>query len=154
MPTQRIDSNFPASAPVEGPKPSRPAPATPFASVLGNSANALISGAQTASGVVANPVLSAAVRETGNQALAAAVGGGVGGGTGLSPSAASGAVGAGDPGGLSQMYAMQKESQAFNLQLLNLQQDVQDENRRFTTVSNCMKAAHDTASAAVHNLHS
>ena len=51
------------------------------------------------------------------------------------------------------MYAMQRESQAFNLQLLNLQQDVQDENRRFTTVSNCLKAAHDTAKQAVNNMH-
>jgi hypothetical protein len=50
------------------------------------------------------------------------------------------------------MHAMQRESQAFNLQLLNLQEDVQQENRRFTTLSNVLRAKHDTAKAAVSNI--
>jgi hypothetical protein len=52
------------------------------------------------------------------------------------------------------MFAMQRESQAFNLQLLALQQEVQDENRRFSTLTNVLRAKHDTAKAAVGNVRS
>ena len=45
-----------------------------------------------------------------------------------------------------------QQGQASNLQLLALQEQVQQENQRFTTVSNVMRAKHDTAKAAVSNL--
>jgi hypothetical protein len=132
-------------------KTKSPEPTTPFSHVLATSANVLVAGASVATGLVGGPVLAAVVREAGNQAVAAASGGGGGAGG----SAAAVAAGAGGQGSeISQMHAMQRESQAFNLQLLNLQQEVQDENRRFTTVSNCIKAAHDTAKSAVQNIHS
>jgi hypothetical protein len=47
---------------------------------------------------------------------------------------------------------MQEMSQGFNLQYLNLQQNMQDENRRFTLVSNIMKTKHDTAKNAINNI--
>jgi hypothetical protein len=47
---------------------------------------------------------------------------------------------------------MQKMSQSFNLQYLGLQQAMQDENRRFTLVSNIMKTKHDTAKNAINNV--
>ena len=125
-------------------------PTTPFSQVLTGSANALVAGASVVSGVVGGPVLAAAVREAGSQLVGGIAGGG-GGGAG-SPA---GVMGAGSQGSeMSQMHAMQRESQSFNLQLLNLQQDVQDENRKFTTLSNVMKASHDTAKAAVGNIRS
>jgi hypothetical protein len=40
------------------------------------------------------------------------------------------------------------------LQLLALQEDVQQENRRFSTVSNVLRARHDTAKAAISNVRS
>jgi len=43
-------------------------------------------------------------------------------------------------------------SQSFNLQYLGLQQAMQDENRRFTLVSNIMKNKHDTAKNAINNI--
>ena len=52
------------------------------------------------------------------------------------------------------MAALNKASQAFSLQLLGLQQEVQDENRRFTTLTNVIKSSHDTAKAAVSNIRS
>jgi hypothetical protein len=55
---------------------------------------------------------------------------------------------------MAQMQAMQKESQVFNLQLLQLQENVQNENRHFTTVSNLLRASHDTAKAAISNVRS
>ena len=159
MSNPRVDSNN-ATVQVETSRARQTAapPATPFSQVLTGGANVLLAGASVVTGVVGGPALAAVVREAGSQLIGAAAGGGVGAGgamggpTGGAAAAASGAGGQGSE--ISQMYAMQRESQAFNLQLLNLQQDVQDENRRFTTVSNCMKAAHDTASAAVKNLHS
>ena len=38
------------------------------------------------------------------------------------------------------------------MQLLGLQEQVQQENQRFTTLSNVMRAKHDTAKAAVSNI--
>jgi hypothetical protein len=121
---------------------------TAFSSVLNASANALVAGASVVSGVVGGPVLAAAVREAGG-ALVGAVGGSGGGGA---AGTAAGVLSAGSGGSeMSQMHAMQRESQAFNLQLLNLQQEVQDENRRFTTLSNCLKAQFDTAKSVINN---
>jgi len=47
---------------------------------------------------------------------------------------------------------MQEMSQSFNLQYLTLQQNMQQENRRFTLVSNIMKTKHDTAKNAINNI--
>jgi hypothetical protein len=153
MSTPRIDPNT-SSLPVEGPKPRQAAPSTPFSQVL--SGTTLFNGAQNSAAVVAAPVLSAAIREGAGAAAGAAVAGALGGAVGgLNGNAAAAANGVGGQNGeVGQMRAMQAESHAFNLQLLGLQQEVQDENRRFTTVSNCLKAAHDTAKSAVTNLHS
>jgi len=59
--------------------------------------------------------------------------------------------GAGDQ--MDKMWAMQKESQMFNLQYLELQTAIQEDNRRFSTMSNLMKARHDTAKSAINNMH-
>jgi hypothetical protein len=53
---------------------------------------------------------------------------------------------------IDQMWEMQRESQAFNLEYLALQESMQSENRRFTTMSNLMKARHDTSKAAIGNI--
>ncbi len=53
---------------------------------------------------------------------------------------------------MDRMWEMQRENQKFNLQYLELQTTIQNENRRFTTVSNLMKARHDTAKAAINNM--
>ena len=55
-----------------------------------------------------------------------------------------------------KLYAAVREmaemSQGFNMQYLQLQQAMQDENRRFTLVSNIMKTKHDTAKSAINNI--
>lgn len=61
-----------------------------------------------------------------------------------------GGSGAGDQ--LEQMWAMQRESQMFNLQYLELQTEMQADNRRFSTMSNLMKVRHDTAKSAINNM--
>ena len=47
---------------------------------------------------------------------------------------------------------MQEMNQSFNLQYLQLQQDMQSQNRQFTLVSNIMKVKHDTAKNAINNV--
>ncbi len=47
---------------------------------------------------------------------------------------------------------MQEASNNFSLEYLALQQDMQNQNRQFTLVSNIMKIKHDTAKAAINNL--
>ena len=42
--------------------------------------------------------------------------------------------------------------QSFNLQYLQLQNNMQQQNREFTMVSNIMKVKHDTAKAAINNV--
>lgn len=53
---------------------------------------------------------------------------------------------------LDKMWEMQRENQKFNLEYLQLQNELQAANRRFSTVSNLMKARHDTAKAAINNM--
>ena len=43
-------------------------------------------------------------------------------------------------------------SQSFNLQYLQLQQNMQEENRQFSSLSNVMKTKHDTAKNAINNV--
>ena len=47
---------------------------------------------------------------------------------------------------------MAEMSQSFNVQYLDLQKQMQDENRRYTLVSNIMKTKHDTAKNAINNI--
>jgi len=53
---------------------------------------------------------------------------------------------------LQAIKEMQEMDQSFNLQYLDLQKNMQDENRRFTLVSNIMKTKHDTAKNAINNI--
>ena len=109
-----------------------------FGSVLRSSADVVLRGVEIGATVVAGPIAGAAVRA---------------GRTGLQP-----AAGPLDDGGeqstIDQMRALQEQSQSFNMQYMALQEEVQQENRRFTTVSNVIKAKHETAKAAIGNIRS
>lgn len=152
-------------------------PASPFRDVLAGGVGLLVRGAEVATSVVAGPTMAAAVRGVGTNASAAltappvrAPTAGIAG-TGTASVGAAGALATAlpaagaanvptasllspgnDQSDLATMQAMQRESQVFNTQLLELQEDVQQENRRFTTVSNVLRAKHDTAKAAVSNI--
>lgn len=47
---------------------------------------------------------------------------------------------------------MQEMNMSFNLQYLQLQNQMQSENRQFTMVSNIMKTKHDTAKNSINNI--
>jgi ribulose kinase len=97
-------------------------------------------------------VLSAAVRS------AAAPARGRLGVTAADPgTAAAGAAGAGSAASegdiLEATRALQQEAQTFNLQYLQLQESMQRESREFQALSNVMKVKHDSAKAAINNIH-
>jgi hypothetical protein len=89
-------------------------------------------------------VLSAAVRGV-------VAGGAAGGGSGAAGAVAAGASGPDDVLGATRQ--LQQEAQTFNLQYLQLQESMQRESREFTALSNVMKVKHDSAKAAIQNIH-
>jgi hypothetical protein len=130
-------------------------PPAPFRSVLAGGVSLLMSGAEVATHVVGGPVLAAAVHDARIGATSAVAGTASGGVIGRPSSAgaiAAAAAGAAVNPEMAGMDALMQQGQASNLQLLALQQQVQQENQRFTTVSNVMRAKHDTAKAAVSNI--
>jgi len=128
-------------------------PGTPFRQALANGVNVLMSGAEVATSVVAGPVLAAAVQGARADVVTGVAGAPAEGASAALPADAALAAAGGGPD-LATVQAMQRESQTFNLQLLALQEDVQQENRRFSTVSNVLRARHDTAKAAISNVRS
>ena len=128
-------------------------PAAPFRDVLAGSVSLLMSGAEIATHVMAGPVMAAAVHDARVGTATAMAGTAVG-------SAAGAGSAAGTPLGLpgaagsemSTVTGMMQDGQSSNMQLLALQQQIQDESQRFTTVSNVMRAKYDTAKAAVANI--
>jgi hypothetical protein len=150
-------------------------PTTPFRDVLTGGVSLLMSGAEVATHVVAGPVMAAAVHDARVGAVTALAGapagGALGGGTAMaSPAGALGAAaagmsgaaggplaamstsGAGGSADMSNVQAMMQDGQSSNMQLLALQQQIQEESQRFSTVSNVMRAKFDTAKAAVSNI--
>ncbi|HEX9399972.1 MAG TPA: hypothetical protein VF912_07675 [Anaeromyxobacter sp.] len=96
--------------------------------------------------VPAGTVLSAAVRSAvpaPSSAVAAASGGGTAASGGSSPE--------GDV--LEATRTLQQEARTFNLQYLQLQENMQRESREFTALSNVMKVKHDSAKSAISNIH-
>ena len=87
-------------------------------------------------------VLSAAVRGAGRAVSAAAS---------SSTAARASAEGGGDV--IEATRALQQEAQSFNLQYLQIQEGMQRESREFTALTNVMKVKHDSAKAAINNIH-
>ena len=101
-------------------------------------------------------VLSAAVRSAAHAARGRPAGFGPDPGTSAAGVAAAGVAGSGAGGEddvLAATRALQQESQTFNLQYLQLQEAMQRESREFTALSNVMKVKHDSAKAAINNIH-
>ncbi len=81
--------------------------------------------------------------------------GGTGGswGGGSAAGGVGGVPGAQAPGGaFSDGKAFLEMQASFNMQYLMLQQQMQSENRQFTTLSNIMKTKHDTSKNAINNI--
>lgn len=99
-----------------------------------------------------SPVMALAVRSaTGTAAASVPVG------TGASPTAAASTSAAGPTasGTGTEMPGLDgslQQSQDMNLYYLQVQEQVNQQNRSFTTISNVMKAQHDTVKNAIGNI--
>ena len=145
-------------------------PPAPFRDVLAGGVSLLMSGAEVATHVVAGPVMAAAVHDARIGAASSISGsfgspGSVGSfGSVASPGSALETAGigtaglpplgggAGASGTPASVQSLMQDGQSSNMQMLALQQQIQDESQRFTTVSNVMRAKYDTAKAAVSNI--
>jgi hypothetical protein len=101
--------------------------------------------------VPAGTVLSAAVRSVARTpATAVGVAASSGGGT-TAVSGSGGGTSEGDV--LEATRTLQQEARSFNLQYLQLQENMQRESREFTALSNVMRVKHDSAKSAIGNIH-
>lgn len=94
-------------------------------------------------------VLAGALRPAAQAGARAALGA-------AAPAPAAGASGSGSGSGgdiMDATRALQQEAQTFNLQYLQLQESMQKESREFTALTNVMKVKHDSAKAAINNIH-
>ena len=134
------------------PSTERKAEPNRFGAALKSAADGVASGiagsvALAAPFVPGGAVLAGALRAASRPALPTGAAGGVGTG---SP----GSAGAGSGGDiLEATRALQAEAQSFNLQYLQLQEAMQRESREFTSLTNVMKVKHDSAKAAINNIH-
>jgi hypothetical protein len=119
----------------------RATPETPdhaFRGMLEDGASALLSGVESATSVLpGGAAISAVIR--------GAVSGGGEGGLGGGVDAEGGSTAQ----TLQDALARQADTQ---MQYIQLQQQMQDENRRYTTLSNVLKARHETAKTAIGNI--
>jgi hypothetical protein len=164
----RPDVTVATTQPRVTPTPARGA----FKQVL---AQSLVRGAETAMKVLpGGPLMAVAVRGSGGPGASLGIplagvgapavrgaapegpGGGGARGGGLAGAALSAtgvpqAGGAGAPGDGSLESSLQ-QSQEMNLYYLKVQEDVNAQNRTFTTLSNVLKAEHDTVKTAIGNI--
>ena len=150
-------------------RPTPPPPRVPFAEVLGGSARALVGGAQAAIGSLpGSPLIAVALRnagmggQTGQTSTAldvpvSSLGGASAGATvpegpggASSLSTASGMDGSAGAGNIEGTLA---QSQELNMYYLQVQEQVNAQNRTFTALSNVLEVEHSTAKAAIGNIH-
>jgi len=135
-----------------------------FSEVLAGGARALVRGAQAAvTALPGAPLMAVAIRGLGSGpstalALSSAPSAGMTlptsaapegpGGGGLGAGADGSAAGTSD--GIASSLA---QSQQLNLYYLQVQQEVNDQNRTFTALSNCLEVENNTAKSAISNIH-
>lgn len=145
------------------PRPTAPPARVAFSEVLSGGALALVQGAQAAVGSLPGaPVVAAAIRGGGlgsatTQAAAVAPEGPSASTTqagGLLPLAGIPSTGGATAGTSdASIESSLAQSQQLNLYYLQIQQQVNDQNRTFTLLSNVIEVEHDTAKTAIGNIH-
>jgi hypothetical protein len=135
------------------------APRVPFSDVLAGGARALVRGAQsTMQSLPGSPLMALAVRP-GATAIAPALSAtpeGPGGSTATSGAGALGGLGTADGSGTASDQSMQStmaQDQQMNMYYLQIQEEVNAQNRTFSALSNVMEVEHNTAKTAIGNIH-
>ena len=125
------------------PRITPPPTSRQFAETLGEGAHSVLRGVEQAAGLLpGGTAVTAAIRGGGEGASVAA---GVG-------TASTSGVQAPTGGEQASMQGMMESSSTQALQLLQLQQQIAMEQRQFQTVSNVLKARHDTSKAVIQNV--
>jgi hypothetical protein len=134
------------------PSTPRPTPTPPrfaFSQVL---AEGLVRGAQAAVQTLPGaPIVAAALRGPASPPLGGLGGVGPIGGHALAAPEGPSPIGALD-GGVGSLDASLAQSQDMNMAYLRIQEAVNAQDRSFTTLSNVLKAQHDTVKAAIGNI--
>jgi len=121
-----------------------------FDEILRAGGEVLAAGAEAAlRALPGGPVLCAAVRGGAEAAAARAGGPSV---AGADPTSPAGSRGDGIDSEGQDIWDMTRESQAFNLMYLQLQEEMSRENRRYTALSNVLKTRHETCRAIIGNV--
>ena len=150
------------------------APRVPFSDVLAGGARALVQGAQsTVQSLPGSPLMALAVRPGASVVAPSPLTGGTSAGSvGASPEGPGGSlVGSGaalgggslgtnagttDGAGTASDQSMQNtmaQDQAMNIYYLQIQEEVNAQNRTFSALSNVMEVEHNTAKTAIGNIH-
>ena len=159
--TTRIGTSGPASGISALPSAARVTapPARPFSAAMNAGASAILNGAEQAvTRLPGGPILAAALR-----APATGVGfssaPGAGGSGSLAPEGTAGTASAGPPGGVNGanaegggIEATLNQSANQNLYFIEIQERISAENRNYSTISNVLKARHDTVKNAIGNI--
>jgi len=176
-----MDTRIPPTRPdiVTVSSETRPTPTgTRFSDVLAGGATTIVQGAETAMTVLPGaPLMALAVRGGSTPTLpmgstsplsapGMGAGPGLGGGiatpvTAEGPGGGSPGLGAALAGGMSSalmggdggIQASLMQSQQMNLYFIQVQQEVDAQNRTFTTLSNVLKTENDTVKNAIGNIH-
>jgi hypothetical protein len=160
-----MDNTIPPVRPgvVSIPTAPRPTPAparVQFAEVLAGGARALVRGAQAAlRALPGSPLMAVAVRGGGSglpstlsiEGSLAAAGGSPEGPGGVAP----GALGPGTSSGTGDgsIEGTLAQEQEMNLYYLQIQEEVNAQNRTFSALSNVLEVEHNTAKTAIGNIH-
>jgi hypothetical protein len=164
------------------PRPTATPVRVQFADVLAGGAQALVRGAQAAvSAIPGAPLVAVAVRGGGSSAAGGGALSGLGGlrsvassvtvgtpegpggttaGAGLGPSlvgvgGTSAGVGGASTGSTSDggLESTMAQSEQMNLYYLQVQEEVNAQNRTYTALSNVLEVEHSTAKSAIGNIH-
>jgi len=135
------------------------APQVPFSDVLAGGARAFVNSAQSmVQSLPGSPLMALAVRP-GTTALLATTttnttpegpGGAATGTLGSTSSAATGSTSGTGDDGISQTMA---QDQQMNLYYLQIQEQVNAQNRTYSALSNVIEVEHNTAKTAIGNIH-
>ncbi|MBI5486083.1 MAG: hypothetical protein HY905_01985 [Deltaproteobacteria bacterium] len=150
--TMSLSDRVAMSVDVTEARETPPPPGRRFAEALATGVETLAesAGEVVAAALPGGGIVAAAARELSPGTAAD----GAGLGTGARPEGPGGGTGTEgvEGGGIDDYWKLQQQSQDFNLQFLQLQEGLSQENRRFTAVSNVLKARHDTVKNVIQNI--
>jgi hypothetical protein len=152
------------------PRPTAPPSTVSFAEVMAGGARALVQGAQAAvRALPGSPLVAVALRGGSGGSTTSAFGGspsivslasvpvtpeGPGGTSGSGVASATGAgSSSSEAASDASLQASMAQSQQMNLYYLQVQEQVNAQNRTFTALSNVLEVEHSTAKAAITNIH-